>query len=56
MLPGARMFGHVAGFTFVEVLISLALVGVLASIAIAKYNDYRDRTNQSKAIMDIKIL
>ncbi len=56
MLPGARMFGRVAGFTLVEVLISVALVGVLASIAIPKYNDYRDRTNQSKAIMDIKIL
>lgn len=47
MLPGARMFGRVAGFTLVEVLISVALVGVLASIAIPKYNDYRDRTTLS---------
>ena len=44
------------GFTLVEVLIAVSLVGVLAAIAIPKYNNYRDRMDQSKAITDIRIL
>lgn len=44
------------GFTLVEVLIAVTLVAILAAIAIPKYNNYRDRINQSKAIADIRIL
>jgi len=44
------------GFTLVEVLIAVSLVGVLAAIAIPKYNNYCDRMDQSKAITDIRIL
>jgi general secretion pathway protein G len=44
------------GFTLVEVLIAVSLVGVLAAIAIPKYNNYRDRMDQSKAITGIRIL
>ena len=45
-----------AGFTLLEILIAVFLVGILAAIALPKYNNYRDRIAQSKAIGDIKVL
>jgi general secretion pathway protein G len=41
------------GFTLIEILIAIAIIGVLASIAIPKYEDYRERVRVYQAEMDI---
>jgi general secretion pathway protein G len=41
------------GMTFIELMISLLIVGVLAGIAIASYQNYRDRIRVAQAITDI---
>lgn len=48
--------GRKAGMTLVELLLVVALIGVLAAIAVPMYANYRDRINRSTAIQDIKIL
>ena len=47
---------RVPGLTLVEVMIVLALIGVLAAIAMPMYTNYRDRIDRSTAIQDIRIL
>lgn len=46
----------VRGFTIVEVLIVVGILGVLIGLAYPKYQNYRDRFMVSQAILDIKIL
>ena len=45
-----------AGWTLVELMLVVALVGVLAAIAMPMYANYRERINRSIAIQDIKII
>lgn len=47
---------RVPGLTLVELMIVLALIGVLAAIAMPTYTNYRERINRATAIQDIKIL
>lgn len=47
---------RVRGFTLVELMIAVAIVGVLVSLAYGRYQDYRERINVKTAIMDIKVL
>jgi general secretion pathway protein G len=42
------------GFTVIEVLIVLAIIGVLGAIALPKYQDYRERIRVAQAITDIR--
>lgn len=44
------------GFTLVEVLIVVGIVGVLVGLAYPRYQDYRDRIAINQAIMDIKVM
>lgn len=44
------------GFTLIEVLIVIGILGVLASVAVAKYSDYRDRTRVYQAVTEIGAL
>jgi general secretion pathway protein G len=41
------------GFTLVEMLVALAVVGVLVSLAVPAYRNYRDRADTARAVMDI---
>ena len=41
------------GFTFIELMISLAIVGVLASVATPMYQNYRERIRVNTATADI---
>lgn len=51
-----RRFGRVSGLTLIEIMIALAIVGILAAIAIPAYANYRDRIDRAKAIQDIAML
>ncbi|WP_428240710.1 prepilin-type N-terminal cleavage/methylation domain-containing protein [Gynuella sp.] len=44
------------GYTLLEIIVSIALIGILASIAQQSYNAYFDRVDRNKAISDIKII
>lgn len=45
--------GRVAGWTLVELMVMLALVGVLAAIAMPIYDNYNERIKRAKAVVDI---
>ena len=45
-----------SGFTIVEILIVVAILGTLASIAVPKYTDYRERVRVAQAVADITAL
>lgn len=45
-----------AGFTLLELLIGLAIVGVLTAIALPAYSSYVERVNVGRAITDIRTL
>jgi len=44
------------GFTLIEILIVVALIGIIASIAIPVYHDYVDRARNAAALSDLKNL
>jgi general secretion pathway protein G len=44
------------GFTVVEIMVVLAIVGVLVGIALPRYQDYRERIKIQQAITDIRAM
>jgi general secretion pathway protein G len=48
--------GRAAGFTIVEMMITLAIVGVLAAIALPAYQRYQERVRIDQARRDITTL
>lgn len=43
-----------AGFTIVELLIVIVVIGILAAITVVAYNGIQDRANDSRRISDVK--
>lgn len=54
--PFRRALPRTHGFTFIELMLIIALIGVLATIALPAYKDYRERIRIAQAVMDIKTL
>jgi len=44
------------GLTLIELLLAMAILGVLVAIALPKYYDYRERVKQAQAVQDIAAL
>jgi general secretion pathway protein G len=42
------------GFTFVELIVVMAILGVLTSLAIPSYNDLKDKARGARAITEIR--
>ncbi|MEE9421798.1 MAG: type IV pilin protein [Gammaproteobacteria bacterium] len=44
------------GFTLIEMLIAIAILGIVASLAIPSYSEYVDRANNADAMSDISAM
>ncbi|MGZ8447882.1 MAG: prepilin-type N-terminal cleavage/methylation domain-containing protein [Candidatus Deferrimicrobiaceae bacterium] len=53
--PGSAPRGE-GGFTLIEVMIVVLIVGILAAIAIPSYQKYLQKTKESTAMSDINII
>ena len=49
-----RMLTDKKGFTLIELMIVIAIIGILAAIAIPQFAKYRTRAYNSAALSDLK--
>jgi prepilin-type N-terminal cleavage/methylation domain-containing protein len=43
-----------SGFTLIEILTVVAIIGILAAIALPRFGDYRDKARQSTVLHDLR--
>jgi general secretion pathway protein G len=55
-MRNSREIARFLGFTLIEILLVIGIVGVLVSIAIPKYADYREQVRVRQAVTDIAAL
>jgi general secretion pathway protein G len=55
-MPAVKVRRRVCGLTVIELLIVIAIVGILGAVAIPAYSDYRERTRVSHAAADLAAL
>ena len=49
-----RLFTNKKGFTLIELMIVIAIIGILAAIAIPQFAKYRRKAYNSAALSDLK--
>ena len=49
-----RILKNKRGFTLIELMIVIAIIGILAAIAIPQFSKYRRRAYNSAALSDLK--
>jgi len=54
--PILKLASHSRGLTLIELVLAIAIVGILAGVAISRYQDYRERVRVSQAITDIAVM
>jgi prepilin-type N-terminal cleavage/methylation domain-containing protein len=56
MMPGLTKKTTSKGFTLVEIMISLAILGILAAISIPNYRLYKDKAEKASMLTTLKYL
>lgn len=47
---------HIKGFTLIELLISIAIIGILISVAVASYSTAQKKSRDSRRMSDLKAI
>lgn len=54
--PALKTPLRTSGLTLIEVLLVVAILGVLTAVALPKYENYRERVKQTQAAQDITVI